>query len=126
MIQFPELAEEGDKIYVTLRNPKRVPPHELRGREVVMDAAGNPVDLEDAERAMYEVMAKLVVGWRCYDATSVEDDQPLLGLPATPESVAKLPLDIVNKIGETLGNAVDPPAKQDAVPGQPVDPQLGR
>jgi hypothetical protein len=93
-----------------------------------MDAAGNPIDPEDAERAGYEVMAKLIVGWRVYDATSLDDNQPLLDLPATPESVAKLPLEIVNKIGETLGRAVDAdlPSEQDAVAGQPVDPQSGR
>ena len=114
-IQFPELAEGDDKIYVTIRNPKRVPPSELRGRDVAMDAAGNPLDSEDAELAGYEVIAKLIVGWHVYDATSLEDDQPLLGLPATPESVAKLPLEIVNRIGETLGNAVSP----DRSAGQP-------
>lgn len=104
-IDFPEL---GDDVYVTIRNPKTMAPSKLRPEGIKLDAQGNPVNEDEAEIAMYGVMAALVRDWRVYDATSDEDDQPLLELPATVESIGKLPLEILKRLSSELGAAVNP------------------
>jgi hypothetical protein len=104
-LDFPELSEDGDLIRVVIRNPKLVPPAEMRRKDVELDADGNPVDPDAAFQATCDVMAKLIIGWHAYDATVVDENQPLLGLPATGAAVAKLPLEILNRIGEELGKA---------------------
>lgn len=107
-ITFPDLSEPGDEVYVAIRNPRLVPPGELRGRDVAMDENGQPVDTAEAEQAMYETLAKLVVSWRVYDATDMGDDQALLPSPAKPEDVAKLPTEIINQLAEEIQQAVNP------------------
>src|SRR5689334_19366391 len=70
--------------------------------------------------AMHEIISRLVVAWRVYDASVVEVDpdtgepldQPLLPLPATPELVAKLPSAILSRISDEMTGAVNP--KSDA------------
>lgn len=80
-------------------------------------AAGEeiPDDLvtdEDANRG-YALVAKLIIGWHVYDATSTEDDMPLLPLPATVESVGKLPMEILTAVMEQVGKAVPTPTPAD-------------
>lgn len=113
-LTFDELSEdpENDPIRVTIRNPRLMPPDELR--------ASGGVDESDEDAVMaatYTMMAKMVVGWRVYDASAPFDidengelvgDQPLLDMPATPEKVAKLPLEIINRIGAEMKEAGDP------------------
>lgn len=104
-------------MHVVIRNPKLVPPDELRSAAGVtaadaqrIAAAGDDgtaeetVTEEDVNRG-YAMMAKLIIGWHVYDATSTEDDQPLLPLPATAALVAKLPLEIIDRLGEELAKA---------------------
>lgn len=104
-IDFPEL---GSDVYVTIRNPKTMAPSKLRPEGVQLDAQGNPANEDEAEAAMYGVMAALVRDWHVYDATSDDDDQPLLKLPATVEEITKLPLEILKKLSAELGAAVNP------------------
>ena len=111
-----ELAEPGDQIWITIRNPKLLAAGELRPRDIAMMPDGvTPVNVSDAESAMYEMLAKLIVGWHVYDASDLALDalgnpgaQQILPLPATPENVAKLPAIIVKKISEEITNAVNP------------------
>ena len=111
-----ELAEPGDQIWITIRNPKLMAAGELRPREVAMMPDGvTPVNMNDAETAMYEMLAKLIVGWHVYDASEIALDsfgnpvaQDVLPMPATPENVAKLPAVIVKRISEEITNAVNP------------------
>jgi hypothetical protein len=116
---FPELSEdpEHDKIWVSLRNPRLVPPEELRPKDVVTDpATGMPADVAAAETAMYAVFAKLIIGWSVYDAsvmaidldTGEPLDQPKLPMPATVESVAKLPSVILGALVEEFTQAANP------------------
>lgn len=98
----------GEGVFVTIRNPKTVPPSMLRPEGISMDAAGNPTNEAQAERAMYKVLANLVRDWYVFDATSDEDEQPVLGLPATADSVEKLPLEIINRIASELALATNP------------------
>ena len=113
-LNFPELSEDptNDPIRVTLRNPRLVPAPELRPRDL-------PDDATEAEQmtASFETTARLIVGWRVYDASApieldedgnVVGEQPLLPMPATADLVAKLPLVILNRIGEEVKEAVDP------------------
>jgi hypothetical protein len=107
LLQFPELTEDGDDtLHVVLKNPKMVPTAELLPPELP------PLDGESEGardiRAMNVVIARLVKAWRVYDATSEGDDQDLLGLPATPELVGKLPVEIHAKIGEVLKSVRSP------------------
>jgi hypothetical protein len=113
-LPFPELSDdqETDPIRVTIRNPRLMPPDELRMK--------GDIDENDEDAVMaatYEMMAKLIIGWRVYDASApveldetgeVTGDQPMLDMPATPEKVAKLPLEIINRIGAELKEAGDP------------------
>jgi hypothetical protein len=87
-----------------MRNPKTVPAGELRSSagDVSVTEDGTAEDDEKAESAGYSVLAKLIIGWHVYDGTSTEADQPLLPLPATPESVGKLPMEILTRLSEEL------------------------
>lgn len=107
-VDFPDLADADDKIYVAIRNPKLVPPGELSNNDVVIDENGQPVDPDAATAAMYETIAKLITAWRVYDATDMADDQALLPSPATADSVAKLPVEIINRLADEIKQAVNP------------------
>lgn len=98
----------GPEIYVTLRNPKTMSPTALRPRDIPLDANGVPVNQEEAEAAMYEMLAALVKDWCVYDATSDAEDQPRLTLPATSDLIRKLPMSIITGITEKLAEAVNP------------------
>jgi hypothetical protein len=104
-IDFPAL---GSDIYVTIRNPKTLPPNKLRPEGIALDMNGNPKNESEAEQAMYAVLAKLIQDWHVYDASSEEDEQPVLPLPATPEAIGKLPMEIINKVATELASAANP------------------
>lgn len=107
-LSFAELSEPGDEVYVTMRNPRTVPFDALRPKGVVYDAAGNAIDQDQANRAMYEVYAGLIVNWRVYDATAETDDQPLLASPATGELFARLPVEIQDRIADEVNKRRNP------------------
>lgn len=98
MLAFPDLSEEGDNVHVIIRNPRTVPLQDL----IPDDVPGNEADSAANLRAGMAVIARLVQAWHVYDATSLADDQPPLPLPATPELVAKLPMEIQNRISEEI------------------------
>jgi hypothetical protein len=129
-LNFPELSEPGDNVHVVIRNPRLMSADELRsaGGSAPEDAerlaavqaavaAGQEVPDElvtdkDAKRG-YALVAKLVIAWHVYDATSTEDDMPLLELPATVESVGKLPMEILTRVMEQVGKATPRPTPAD-------------
>jgi hypothetical protein len=113
-LRFPDLSDDPDTdpIWVTIRNPRLVPPAELRPKGGIDEN-----DEESMMAATNETMSRLIVGWRVYDAAAPVEldenghevgDQPLLGMPVTPEAVAKLPMEIINRIGEEIQEAADP------------------
>lgn len=106
--KFEELSEDGDLVYVTIRNPRTVPFQALQPRQVARDAAGQVIDQADAYMAGYEVIASLITDLHAYDATVLGDEQPLLTLPATADTVAKLPLEIQNWLGTEVNRAQNP------------------
>lgn len=125
LLEFPGL---GDRVSVLLRNPRLLPPSEITPDDVDLGPDGQPVDQQAAQQAMYKVMARLIAAWHVYDASSAstavhvdldaEDlDTQLAAMEAadqvrltdiTPESVAKLPMAIINRIGEEIGRVSDP------------------
>lgn len=102
---------------MSLRNPRTVPQDELLSRDVALDSDGKPIDMQEASASMRRTFARLIVGWRVYDASFAEVDsdtgepldQPLLPMPATPELVNKLPTVITNRITQEFGAAINPP-----------------
>jgi hypothetical protein len=80
----------------------------LAAAQAAIAAGGEiPDDLvtdEDANRG-YALVAKVIIGWHVYDATSTEDDMPMLPIPATVESVGKLPMEILTAIMDEVGKA---------------------
>jgi hypothetical protein len=115
-ITFKELTPDDEPpIHVVLRNPQLMPPDELSPEDVQLDEHGRPTDVAAAKRANDKVLAKLIIGWRVFDATDVridadgnELDQEPLPLPATPELVAKLPTVIWKALVDEVGNALNP------------------
>ena len=125
LLQFPEL---GDKVSVLLRNPRLLPPSEITPEDVAVDDKGQPLDAQAANRAMYKVMSRLIVAWHVYDASTASSeasidldadnlDEQLDAFEAadqirlieiTADNVAKLPMAIINKIGEEIGRVADP------------------
>lgn len=120
-LAFPGLTDDdaGDPVWVVIRNPRLMPPHELTpkgGGGIGPD--GMPTDLAAAEDATYEVLSRLVIGWRVYDATQPiqldatgNDITQQVLLPQGEHSVAnckKLPMEIVNRLGEEMRTAANP------------------
>jgi hypothetical protein len=106
----------SEKIWVTLRNPRLVPPATMIPRTVPTNPDGTPTNPEDQSNAMFEIFARLILGWRCYDAddiainpeTGEELPQSLLPQEITVDNVKKLPAAIVNKIAETIQEGANP------------------
>lgn len=109
-LTFPELSEAGDNVHVVIRNPKTMTTTELQPADIAIGPDGKPLDPAAAERAGHEVLARMVIGWHVYDATDTNDDQPILPLPATPELVAKLPLEIQNRMAAEWKKIANPEA----------------
>lgn len=100
---FPDLTEDGDTpIHVVIKNPRTLPVEELAPN------VGDEASGVDTLKAMYPVIASMIKAWHVYDGTSDADDLPPLPLPATAESVAKLPFEILNKISEAIKGVVAP------------------
>ncbi|WP_055590123.1 hypothetical protein [Peterkaempfera griseoplana] len=101
-LPFPEFTEDGDQtVHVTIRNPKTLPLATLDADLPENLPDGTP-DPNHGIKTTYEVVSRLIIGWHAYDATSDDDDQPPLPLPATPELVAKLPMEILMAVGEKI------------------------
>jgi hypothetical protein len=136
-IPFPDL---GDDVRVTIRNPRLIPLSELQSIyasgalseedkarlaaakaafEAGQEVPDGAVTDEDAARG-YGIVARLVIGWRVWDATvpvKVDDDGNLIEdedtrprlLPSPPSvaDVAKAPGSILNAVMDEL-NQVNP------------------
>jgi len=115
-IGFPHLTEpDQPELFVTIKNPRVIPPDEFAVYDMELDANGVPVDKQKAAERTAEIIAKLVVAWRMYDASDFQvdengeplDQQPL-GLPATPELVRRLPSAAIRELNQVIGEAMNP------------------
>lgn len=124
LLQFPDL---GDDVSVLMKNPQLLPPSEIQPEDVPTDDKGQPLDPAAANQAMYKVMARIILAWKVYEAFSSDaalvidpdadpaelfatlgaGEQKRLG-SVTPENVGRLPLAIINRIGEEVGRVADP------------------
>lgn len=124
LLTFPDL---GDDVSVLMKNPQLLPPSEIQPEDVPTDDNGRPLDPQAANEAMYRVMARLIVAWKVYEAFApggaldIDPDadpadlfeslgageQKRLGA-VTPENVGRLPLAIINRVGEEIGRVADP------------------
>ncbi|MDX3243661.1 hypothetical protein [Streptomyces sp. ME18-1-4] len=124
LLQFPEL---GDDVSVLMKNPQLLPPSEITPEDVPTGEDGQPTDPQAANEAMYKVMARIILAWKVYEAFAPGDSldidpeadpadlfasldggaQTRLG-KVTPENVARLPLAIINRVGEEIGRVADP------------------
>lgn len=106
-----DFSEYGDGCYVRIHNPKIVPQSMLEPKKrLELDANNKPVDRDASVAASREVLAGLVKDWKIYDATCLEDEQPLLSLPATPEMIAKLPLSVFVQLQKIVNDAIPDPS----------------
>jgi hypothetical protein len=106
-LEFPDLSEENDLIFVTIRNPKTVSADKLTPADVPNGPDGQP-DQAGVVEGTYKVMADLIVDWHVYDATSNDDSDPL-PLPATQAQIHTLPMEIVTRIANEFGKVITPP-----------------
>ncbi|MFD8142517.1 hypothetical protein [Streptomyces sp. NPDC059708] len=124
LLTFPEL---GDDVSVLIRNPQLLAPSEVNPRDVQLNEHGQPVDPQAAQEAMYEVFARIIVAWKVYDGAAAPLElgdgsdpvalyeslnaasgaQPRLGA-VTVDNIGRMPLRIINRIGEELGRVADP------------------
>ena len=102
-IEFPDLSEPGDQLYVVLRNRKTVALEVPTGPE---GADGG--EQTDPARFSREVIARTVVDWHVYDAFDDGADQAPLGLPAPPELLAKLPGEIRTTLSKAMSKDPTP------------------
>lgn len=102
-LDFPDLSEDDDPIYVTIKNPKRVPADAL-----IPSADVDQADTEAMKRETFTVLAGLIVDWHVYDGNIDEDSDPL-PLPATADTIASLPFEIVKKLTDEVFSVVAPP-----------------
>jgi hypothetical protein len=98
-LPFPDLTEDGaQEIFVTIRNPRTVPPDTLVVADLVDRPEGQQLTIDDALRGNATVVSRLIVAWHVYDGDDDSDDPAPLPLPATPELVRKLPREIIDAI----------------------------
>ncbi|MFB6805486.1 hypothetical protein [Streptomyces sp. NPDC056387] len=125
LLQFPELGED---VSVLMRNPQLLPPSEVTPKDVPLDDRGQPLDPQQAQEAMYEVFARVIVAWKVYDASQAaplelgDDVDPValfesLGAAQTPqprlgavtvENIGRMPLRIINRVMEEISRVADP------------------
>src|SRR2546430_5198410 len=105
-----DLSEYGKGCFITIHNPKVVPQSMLEPKTRIQLVDGKPVDPEAATQGTREVIAGLVKEWRVYDASGLDDEQPELPLPATPESVAKLPFGVFAQLDKLIVAAIPDPS----------------
>lgn len=118
-IPFPDLTDDPeDRVWLSIRNPQYMAPGEMRPKDLAVGEDGKPADPVAGMEAMYEVYAKMILGWRVYDPDSIridpetgeELDMERMPSPPTAALVAKLPMVILNKLSEVVKNAVNPPS----------------
>lgn len=108
-LEFPELSEDNDRVYVVIRNPKMVPLEDLVPDSVPTGPDGQPINKQAARYKTYDKIAGLITDWHVYDAKAVGEDQPLLELPATAALVARLPFDISDRLVDELNRVGEDP-----------------
>ena len=110
-LDFPDLSEEGDRIYVVIRNPKTLPLKDLQSANVKVDVdeTGRPLDGGQAMAATYDLVASLIVGANVYDSNDYSDTLAPLPVPMSADQVATLPFAIIQAVGEEIEKVTSTP-----------------
>lgn len=103
-LDFAHLVDDGEACWVDVLNPKLCPVDKLTPADVATGPDGQPVDQAEAQAAMNQMIAGLIVGWLVWDATDAADNPAPMGTPSA-ELVAKLPVEIITRIGEEIAAA---------------------
>lgn len=122
-LPFPDLAGTDDLgralCWVKIRNPRLIPAGDLTAAiaKVQLDDNGRPVNSGAAAEETFGTFAKLVIAGNVWDATWVPEvdehgdpidptaEAPLLPMPPSPADMGKMPIDILNAIGEEMVKA---------------------
>jgi hypothetical protein len=123
-IEFPDLSDEDDPVWVKIRNPKILTTDFFDSTEDLpvapstegMDEPTRVSTLRAHTKALTaaqmqqsrEVMSRIIVDGHVYDANDDSDAPAVLTMPLTVETVAKLPVEIVTKISEAMSGATNP------------------
>lgn len=115
---FPDLAGVDDNgralCWVKIRNPRLSPAGDFAAAAAkVRIENGQPVQTDLAASETFASFAKLIIAGHVWDASwtptvgpdgSIDDTEepPLLPMPPSADDVAKMPMDILNAIGEEL------------------------
>jgi hypothetical protein len=104
-----KLDEEAyEDLWVVIRNPRIMPTKMLTPAEVKTDENGRPVDPAAADRAMYEVLARLVHDWNLTDPMAEDQDNAQV-LPRTVDAfVESVPLAVINYLSNEVIRSTDP------------------
>lgn len=116
--RYDDMVEDGDTCHVIIRNPQTMP-----GSELTALAGSEAETGEERMARVCAMIARLIIGWRVWDPTVpvkadgdgnlVHDEETaprLLPLPATAESVGKLPQRILMDLMNEVTRVVNPPA----------------
>jgi hypothetical protein len=117
--RFDELVEDGDTCHVIIRNPQTMPGTEF----TALASRGDTESGEERIKGVCGLIANLIIGWRVWDPTVpvkadletgelIHDEETaprLLQLPATAETVAKLPQAILMDLMEQVTGVINPP-----------------
>jgi hypothetical protein len=116
--KFDHLVDDGDTCNVVIRNPQTLPSSQFSA----MTEGGDAESDGGKMTRVHGMIAGMVIGWRVWDTTvpvkatetgelihDAETEPRLLPLPATAESVAKLPPEILKTLMSKVTDAVNPP-----------------
>lgn len=112
-LTFPELAGRQDDddpdspavIWVTIRNPKLIPGHELigKGGGTRRDEHGNVIYDERTAAETFGGYAKLIIAGYVLDPSDpLDPNPPVLPMPPSEDDVAKYPMEILSRLGEVV------------------------
>jgi hypothetical protein len=108
-LPFPDLGGEDPEtgaavVWVRIRNPRLIPVDHLMAKttRVKVGPDGQPVEVDLKAQETYERMSNLIVAGYVWDALSLDEEPPLLPMPPSPDDVSKMPITILNSIGEEL------------------------
>jgi hypothetical protein len=127
-LSFPDLAgvdSNGHAVcWVKIRNPRMIPGADLIGAasKIRVDPeTGVPVDSGAAASETFDAFAKIILAGQVWDAkwtpqpdengnTDWDAEPPLIPMPPSPEHVGRMPVEILNAIGEEMKKANPQPS----------------
>lgn len=98
-----DFTDLGDDIWVSIRNPKLLPLDKLTPEDIPVGPTGEPRK-EDMISATNTLISGVIASWNVPDPGDDRDDAPSMEL--SPESVGKLPVEILSWVQEQVTEAL--------------------